>query len=152
MQSIQRKLRNSKGITIIEIIISIGIISLLIASITKLFSRCYIYYVKDVKGKNDYFGVSDVFMFIDNKINDIQKKSVEVSENKLFITNYDDEEYEIYFIGGDLEISYYKSGKYKATNVMLKNIKSFSILRAENVIFIKIITNQNKGYEKCIGT
>lgn len=152
MQSIQGELHNSKGITIIEIIISIGIISLLIASVTKLFSRCYIYYVKDVKEKSDYFGVSDSFMFIDNKISDAKKKSVQVSENKLFITDYDDEKYEIYFTSGDLDMSYYESGKYKATNVMLKDIKSFTVQRTGNVIFIKIITNQNKGYEKCIGT
>jgi len=138
-----------KGITLIELIISLSllviIISLLISSFNIL-SKTYTQVSTYAEGT---ISINEALMFISNKIeNNCYKVESDNGVLKLYEKNssYVDK---VKKSGETLQFIYQSSYNEFTTNTLLYDIQSFTLTKINNVIFVKIIGKDGTVGEKC---
>ncbi|KAJ51495.1 prepilin-type N-terminal cleavage/methylation domain-containing protein [Clostridium tetanomorphum] len=140
-----------KGFTLIEVLMSISIIS--IVSLI-LFKNLVVYltlYNKESNIAMEEFYVNEALIFIEQQINEANSVQVlgDANNNELKI-NYEDKSNYIKIKNGKLVIAYFKSDSGYINNIMLE-LEDFLVEKSGNLVFVKIITKHGKEYERCFG-
>ena len=147
-------LKISKGITLIELIVAIGLSGIIIAMILPIFLRFNFLYNKLILNNRSYTYANEAMLFIENEINQNTLNSY-INNNKITIEKLDGTRKEIYFIKkeknlGNIVVTYYNSASSSATNNILRNISDFKFTIKENLIYLNIITIDGKSFERCL--
>ncbi|WP_027624691.1 prepilin-type N-terminal cleavage/methylation domain-containing protein [Clostridium lundense] len=141
-----------KGFSLIEILISISIISIIsLAGIRSLIIYLNLYR-KESNHIMEEFYVDQAFIFIEQQLDaaesiDIFKNNKDVNEIK--VNNKDKSNY-IKLKNGKLVISYNKSNS-KYSNTIMYDVKSFLVEGVCNTVYVKIKTKYGREYERCFG-
>lgn len=154
------KIQSKKcGISILEVLIAMSVISILMLTILSISTRCYSLFSECIRNNEENYNVYEAYAFIDNKLN--KSNNTVIYENKITINitqNYINEESlvnknTIEFNAGSKEliIKYFQDDEYKSTNVILRNVNGFNIVQKNLVVYITIITNDGRKYERCLG-
>lgn len=147
-----------KGFTLIEIVVTIGIISMLICLELSIISSFILSYKTNVKRDKENFYIRDGLSFIEYKAannesisilnnNQIQIKKVEYLANRAIKYIY-----EIYLSNkGEIMIGYNEDGIDHGKNVITGSVKEFKIEVYGQILYIHIVSNGGTVFEKCIG-
>lgn len=155
MQIFQGKLlKISRGITLVELIVAIGLNSIIIAMILPAFLKFNFLYNKLIINSTNYSSANEAILFIEDEINQNTLNTL-VKNNKIIIEKLDGTKKEIYFTEkekdlGNIVVTYYKSTYSSATNNILRNISGFNFTIKENLLYISIITLDGKNFERCL--
>jgi len=155
MRFLQRKLlRSSKGITLIELIVSIGITTTIISMILPTFLKFNFLYNKLIISDRNYSYVIEAMLDIQNQIT-LNTLNVNINENKIVINKLDKTVKKIYFVPlvgnlGNVCVSTYKLEDGIHKDIMLADIRSFNVAVKGNLIYLKIITSDGKSFERCL--
>lgn len=155
MRILKRKLlKIAKGITLVELIIAIGLSSIIIAMILPTFLRFNSIYNKLIISNRSYSYANEAMLFIESEINQNTLNTF-VNNNKITIEKLDGTKKEIYFMrkdssSGNIVVSYYLTSSSSAKNNILTNISDFKFITKENLIYLNIITIDGKSFERCL--
>ena len=147
-------LKTTKGITLIELIVAIGLNSIIISMIIPIFLKFNFLYNKLIISSRSYSYANEAMLFIQNEINQ-NTLNVFVNNNKITIEKLDGIKKEIYFVSkeqnsGNIVLTYYNGAHVVATNNIVRNISDFKFIVKENIIYINIITIDGKSFERCL--
>jgi len=155
MSNFQRKLlKINKGITLIELIVAIGLCTIIISMILPIFLKFNFLYNKlIINTRNDSYA-NEAILFIKNEM-DKNTSNISVNSNKIIIGNIDGVRKEIYFSQrqtnlGNIVVTYYENVYSSSTNNILRNIKAFTFNKKGNLIYIKIVTLDGRSFERCL--
>ena len=149
--------RKSKGFTLLEIVIYMGL-SLIICLIGyKLVMQVKNIYLKSIEESLSLSSVEEAFITIDKFAREVEVIDISNTNNKLVINKgyYTDDSYEKRIIEeseGNLLIKYYDSKDkldYKGKSTLITNISNFNVISKGKLIFITL----KKGgvtYTKCL--
>lgn len=155
MRILQRKLlKTSKGITFIELIVSIGLNTIIIAMILPMFLKFNFLYNKLIINDRSYSYANEAILYIQNEV-EHNTLSTFVNNNKIIIQKLDGTKKEIYFTPreknlGNIVVTYYINAYSSATNIILRNISDFKFTIKENLIYLNIATIDGKSFERCL--
>ena len=155
MRILQRKLlKIRKGITLVELIIAIGLNSIIIAMILPMFLRFNFLYNKLIINSRSYSYANEAMLFIENEIKQNTLNTF-VNNNKITIEKLDGTKKEIYLTEkeknlGNIVVTYYNSTYSSATNNILRNVSDFKFTVKVNLLYINIITIDGKNFERCL--
>lgn len=147
-----------KGYTLIEVIISITILTL----VSSVGVSLLVNMLKDnntlVAWSRNSIYAADSFNFIEKEIMSSENKTIDLNSNRIRLSRYD-EDYsyiDVYGIGRDkkLRISYYKekNGYTSITrNIIMENILDYKFNQKGKLLFLEIKTFNGEKYYKCIG-
>lgn len=141
---------NKKGFTLIEIVISLAIITVLFLTINIVFINYYSTYNKILKTNSIDKEINTVYMLIDECVEISNQKSkkitIEILSDEHTIIYIEDEVIDVEFLYDELGCIYtYYNGIY--INV-LKNIKKIEINITGNLLKIKIIDWNEETYKR----
>lgn len=141
---------NKKGFTLIEIVISLAIITVLFLTINIVFINYYSTYNKILKTNSIDKEINTVYMLIDECVEISNQKSkkitIEILSDEHTIIYIEDEVIDVEFLYDELGCIYtYYNGIY--INV-LKNIKEIEINITGNLLKIKIIDWNEETYKR----
>lgn len=138
-----------KGFTIIELIISIGIISIIFISTGKNLILQLNSYKDTISSYKEELYIDQAFLFIEGKIKEGDNIRVLRTSNsdEIEITSRGRSDY-IRLNRDKIIISY---GSNSTINNIMIGVKGFVVTEVENTIYIKIILNDRKEYERCFG-
>lgn len=140
-----------KGNTLLELIVSVGIISFLISAEVTIYLINYAKYTKSIKFNKNFFYAEEAIAFLE----------YETKNSTLYITT-DSKKLSIYKTDGtvdvitldtaenSLNISYEKNGVSVANNKITSNIKCFEVKQIGAIIFLKLITMDGETYQRCL--
>ncbi len=155
MRFLQRKLlKTSKGIMLLDLIISMGMATIIISIVIPIFLRFNYLYNRTVVNDRNYFYAQEALLFIKGEISKSSLKC-EAENNKIKISKLDGTKQYIYFVNtgaglGDIVVNYYSNGSSSTVNNILRNVKEFKFMQKNNVIYIYIITSDGKKFERCL--
>ncbi|GAA0723832.1 hypothetical protein GCM10008905_16930 [Clostridium malenominatum] len=140
-----------KGFTLIELIISIGIVSIIFITVGKNLVLQLSNYKYSISNHKEELYIDQAFLFIEGKIKEGDNIKVLKTSNsdEIEITTRDRSDY-IKLYKDKIIISYGKSS-YATINNILIGVKGFVVTEVENTIYIKIILSDRKEYERCFG-
>lgn len=140
-----------KGFTLIELIISIGIVSIIFIAVGKNLVLQLSNYKDSISNHKEELYIEQAFLFIEGKIKEGDNIKVLKTSNsdEIEITTRDRSDY-IKLYKDKIIISYGKSS-YATINNILIGVKGFVVTEVENTIYIKIILSDRKEYERCFG-
>jgi len=155
MSNFQRKLlKINKGITLIELIVAIGLCTIIISMILPIFLKFNFLYNKlIINTRNDSYA-NEAILFIKNEM-DKNTSNIFVNNNKIIIGKIDGQRKEIYFAQrqtnpGNIVVTYYENSLSSSTNNILRNITAFTFNKKGNLIYIKIVTLDGRSFERCL--
>lgn len=131
-----------KGFTILELIVTLGIVSIILVVETKSLFRCNNIYKNSQKELIYELNIDEAFIFMNSKINSYSY--VEINNNEIIISKNIYEKEIIKKYEDKLIISYCKY--FNKYNTIVNEIKEFNVYKMKNVIFVKIIGCNNKTY------
>lgn len=141
-----------RGFTLIEILISMALLSLLLASEFKIMEKYLIIYNQESKQSRMEFYSDEAIEFIDEQINEC--KSISCDNNKIKF-NYGDPLNNNWIklnpVAGYLAI-YYDNEFSSTNNVILRGVSDFRVDTVNKVIYINIILSNNHEVKRCIST
>ncbi|OFI07579.1 hypothetical protein CLOACE_01830 [Clostridium acetireducens DSM 10703] len=139
-----------KGITIIELLITIGISSMLLIMIMLIFSKTINNYSINMNYRKENFYINEAFIFIESKIEFYQ--DVEIVNNKIKLIKKDNETSDWIRMtkNGNIIISYDRCSSINSNNIV-KNIEEFKVSKKENIMYISIKSKKGILYERCFG-
>lgn len=147
-----------KGLTLIELVVAISVVSIIILVEIKLFSQHVQVYKSFIRNNREEVYSREALRFIETEVYDLSNKVIRVYNDKIiFEKNGGDKntikvnyKYNGYY---RVVISYYKvvSGK-TTTNTIIEDIKTFNIQSKKNLIYISIYTINGEKYERCLGS
>lgn len=140
-----------KGFTLLELIVSIGIASILVSILISMFLKYNYIYSINTKEYREYFYCSEALMFIEHEVNN--SKYVKISNNIIEL-NYADgitKKYIQLNTKGSIVIIHTENNTTKTVNNILNNIRDFSVIQKRNTIYVCITDNSGERYERCFG-
>ena len=155
MRNLQRKLLiTNKGISLVELIVAIGLCSIIIAMIIPTFLRFNFLYNKLIINSRSYSYANEAMLFIEDQIHDNTLNTF-VNNNRITIQKLDGTKKEIYFAEkekglGNIVVTYYKSSYNSATNNILRNVNDFKFTIKGNLIYLSLTTIDGKVFERCL--
>lgn len=147
-----------KGFTLIELVVTIAIVSMLICLELTIFSTFILSYKRNIKGDRENFYIRDGLSFIECKAannenisilnnNKMQIKKVEFISNRAIRYTYG-----VYLnTRGEIIVNYNEDGIDLGTNVITDSVKVFKIEIYNKILYIHIVSNGGAVFEKCIG-
>lgn len=155
----KRNIIKKRGISLIEVLIAIGVISTLFCMILNITAKCNSIFFQCIKNNKENYYVYEAFNFISNRLDSSNNIDIEnniisinlthnsINEESLVnknIIKFDSNQKE-------LIVLYYKDNDYKKTNVILKNASNFEVLQKDSVVYITIYTKDGRKFERCLG-
>ena len=140
-----------RGFTIIEVLISLSILSMLLLSEFKVMERYLTMYNKENKQSRSEFYSNEAIEFIDEQIGEC--RSINCDSNKIKF-NYGDPLTNNWIKinpSGYLAI-YYGGESSSSNNVILRGVSDFKVKAVNKVIYITIVLNNNYEVKRCIST
>lgn len=146
------RLSIKKGSIIIEYLCAAAILTIIFLTASYMLSKC----LNESRETNDSvkedFYIKEAVIFIENEI--LLSKSCSIDENKNIISiTQNNGDIEKIKLNSDLSlvISYYNfAGKFKATNVIAKNIVDFKLTKSSTYYVIYIKGKYKGEIKKCI--
>ncbi|MCY6370331.1 type II secretion system protein [Clostridium ganghwense] len=146
-----------RGFTLIELVISLSIISILTLVMTNMVFREVKNY-KSVIREDRYENYSqEALRFIETEVKDVRNKAIRIENSKLIIekVNGDTNTIEKRSMSQNkckIIIDYFKyiNSTYKPVSIV-EDIKDFTIYKNKNIIYVTIKTNNGEIFERCIG-
>jgi prepilin-type N-terminal cleavage/methylation domain-containing protein len=140
-----------KGFTLLEIIVAIGMSSIIITILTSMILNYNLKFKKETLDMQNYFYIHEAFLFIEQEFN--KSKNIKTYDNKIELNYIDEFNKKIIQFNGKnkIEIIDVYKNNIKAVNIITSNIKSLSITQKENIIYIIMIDVNGVKYEKCFG-
>lgn len=139
-----------KGFTLIEILITISIVSVMsLLGIKNLVAYLNLY-KKESRHTLEEFYVNQAFIFIEEQFDEnqyIELFTNNQNKNEIKITSNDISNY-IKLKGNKLVIAYYESDSIYTNNIMY-DVKNFTVEAVNNIMYVKIMTKYGKEYERC---
>ncbi|WP_052246053.1 prepilin-type N-terminal cleavage/methylation domain-containing protein [Clostridium tyrobutyricum] len=151
MNFIKETLRGNakKGFTVIEILITISIISI----ITTVETKAILKYMKlnsmEISSSREKFYIDEAFMIIENQID--SAKYIEIKDNMIALNRYDNRGWDYIKNKNSTLVLSYGYTNYYTNNRILKHISDFKITQMENVCYMQIKTEKGNVYKKCFG-
>lgn len=141
-----------RGFTIIEVLISLAILSMLLLSEFKVMERYLTLYNEESKQSRIEFYSNEAVEFIDQQINEC--RTISCYSNKIKF-NYGDPLTNNWIklnpLAGYLAI-YYGGEFSSSNNVILREVRDFRVQAVNKVIYITIVLNNNYEVKRCIST
>ncbi|MDF2883931.1 MAG: hypothetical protein K0R54_4496 [Clostridiaceae bacterium] len=141
-----------RGFTIIEILISMALLSMLLIAEFKVMEKYLVLYNEESKQSRSEFYSDEAVEFIDEQIT--QCKTISCDNNKIKF-NYGDPLNNNWIklnpVAGYLAI-YYDSEFSSINNVILRGVSDFRVQTVNKVIYITIILSNNREVKRCIST
>jgi hypothetical protein len=151
--------RKSKGFTLLEIVIYMGLSSMILLIGYKLVMEVEKIYIQSVEESLSLNSVEEAFITLDNFARGYNIDNISNSDNKLIFSarNYTDipsEKYVFEESGSNLLMIYYNpinkdEESYRMKRLLIKDIKNFKVITKGKLIFITFV----KGgitYTKCL--
>lgn len=150
-----------KGFTLIELVVTIGIVSMLICLELTIFSSFLLSYKRNIKNDRESFYIRDGLSFIECKA--ANNEGILISNNQMQIikTEYSKDNdkskdikytYAIYLnIKGEIMISYNEKNTPLGVNVITSGVKTFNVDINKQILYIHIVSNRGAVFDKCIG-
>ncbi len=145
-------MKSNKGLTLLELISTIGISSLLMIMMVTFFNVWSVNFKKDINYSNEVTSIYEALMYIDYHVN-YKGEGCFIRDNKLIIPSENGVSEDYIDINGNELRVYYKNKNTSSYTYqpLLYGTKKFEITQNENVIFIKITTENGVMAEKCVG-
>lgn len=143
-----------KGYTLLELIISIGLIAVITALEFNIMTQYYGSFKKNTqKGRSEVY-VNEAFLFIDKKLKDCSTVRIEDEALEIYSIEYKNHKetammYKFYISNGIIKIKYYEEGIQKGENNLLKNVESFVLHKANKLLYITIRDKNGEVYKRC---
>lgn len=148
------KLNTNKGFLLLELIISAAISILLVTITIKLLFYIFTNY-------NEYLSTNRVESYslssldiVDELISSAEPNSINVNNNVISYIYQNNKREIVKKISSDgtseLVINYYSNGLYTNKNIIQKKINGFSVVKKGGVIYVSIINEKKRGFNKCI--
>lgn len=154
MSNIQgRLLKNSKGVTILEMLISLSIASIICSMVLPVFFYIGRFYNRSTNIEKSWFSACQGMLYIDSCLQE-DVTDVQLDNNKLKILFSDGSNKEIYFVkSGSIGTILVCSENYKGkfVNNVVKNISDFKAEVNRNLVYITIQTSDGRKYIRCFG-
>lgn len=140
-----------KGYTLIEIVLALGLCSLVAVSMISLLLRYNSNYNLQVKKTENHFYAEEALSYIENILKNC--KNVSVINNHIEISYENTNINKVIGLNdsGDIFITHLEYGVNSSTNNILNNISSFNVFLKENTIYLSITMSYGERYERCIG-
>lgn len=140
-----------KGVTLIELIISIGMASLLLSFLVLQLLNYNSIGVKEAKDNRDYFYCMEALMFIEYETD--KAKSVSINDDVIELKYVDQNINKIIRLntGGKIVITHKEGNEIKASNNIITDIAGFQAFQKGNTVYISITRKNGDKYERCIG-
>jgi prepilin-type N-terminal cleavage/methylation domain-containing protein len=148
-EHIKDKKNRNKGFTLIEIMISMALISIIVYSQIIIISRYMKIHRIEVSESRESFYVDEAFMIIEYEIN--TAKYVEIKDNKIILKRYEGTSYDYIRTDKDSDIIISYGALYSSSsNNILKSVKSFKVEENDNTAYILIETQKGNLYKRCL--
>ena len=145
-----------KGYGLIEVLVTLFIISILMVIEVDLVTKESIRYKRNIALDREECYCNGALHFVENEINDIKNKGVIIEDNNIVLKKENGDNYTIK--------SEENNGKYKLVilydqvihsninkNIIVEDLKSVKIKRNKNVVYIYLESLQGKKFYRCIG-
>jgi prepilin-type N-terminal cleavage/methylation domain-containing protein len=142
------------GFTLIEVITAASIALIIALSCIVIYGKATVNYQNGIVESRDESSVMQAFLFIQNELEG-RVKNVELVENKLLISLTDNVNTELILFKstenglGNIQIQYIQLGHYLSTNNIITNVKSLTIEKEDNLVYISIVDKGGLGFERC---
>ena len=142
-----------KGFTLIELILSLGILSIIIVLSLNFLIRDVSYYKRVVSSSKNHFYINEAIFFIENEIK-YNNESIDVLNNTIIIFKKENknrkrilqQNNKIVLITEKLYgETYYAEGN----NNIIKKISKFLVEKYKNTIYILIKSEDGEEYKRC---
>lgn len=145
-----------KGYGLIEVLVTLFIISVLMLIEVNLVAKESIRYKRNISLDREECYCNNALNFIENEINDIRNRNLSITDNNIVLKKKNGDEYIIKSeeYGGKykIRIFYYRAiGGKDNNNTIVENLKNVNVKKNKNVMYIYIETLQGKKFYKCIG-
>lgn len=145
-----------KGISLIEIVITMGLIGILLAAQVAILSKIYLQYNKHLNYSIENMYVNEAFRILENEIYK-EWRDIDVSNDCITIKLNNGDKSKIHFVKtkknnskGNLVITYYLNNNVKTSNYLTKNIKDFKAYCKGNILYLTIYGDDEREYNKCL--
>lgn len=146
---------NKKGYSLIEVVLALGIFSIIVSSVVQLFISTTVEFKDELNAVKDNFYLNEVFRFIEVELT-CETKDVEAVDNILIVKKFDyinpDQQpiNHIKLEGGNLIIKYYKYGGVSGRNIIIRNIEEFKVSKRDKYIYIALKAKEGILVERCL--
>ena len=145
-----------KGHGLIEVLVTLLIISILMLIEVNLLTKESIRYKRNICLDREECYCNSALHFVENEINDIQNRSITITDNNIILKKQNGDKYTIqpqnYNGKYKLIILYDKViGGNNNKNTIVENLKSVKMKKNKNVVYIYIESLQGKKFYKCVG-
>lgn len=146
-----------KGCTLIELVITISIISTLFIFETDILTRVTKNYKKIIIEDRQESYCREALRFIEMEIHDIGNKNIKIEKDTLILKKSNGNKNRIKLMrksnGKSKIIIIYDNNKTnrQTEDTIVENIKDFKIIEDRNLIFISIKSREGRKYERCFG-
>lgn len=144
-------MRKTKGVTLMELIATLSIVSIVISLVITTYGVWMKNYKDDIEYSRGITEINESLMYIDYHVNYNGKGCFE-KDDKVIIPSSDGttEDY-IGLVGNELRVYYKNKTSGYTYQPLLYGVKEFSIIENGKVLFIKIINEDGVKGEKSVG-
>jgi prepilin-type N-terminal cleavage/methylation domain-containing protein len=153
----------TKGFTLLELVVAIGISFILLSAVTVQINHSSDKFKKDIIDTSQHFYINETFRFLEAQLNDSVKK-IQTDNNVLTLIKYKRQEsgdkvvfyseldftnvdlYKIKLNGSQLELQY---GSSNIPVALLLDVEDFKLCKTSNKIFISIKMIGGDYIERC---
>lgn len=145
-------MKSNKGLTLLELISTIGISSLLMIMMITCFNVWNVNCKKDINYSNEVTSIYEALQYIDYHVN-YKGEGCFIRDNKLVIPSENGVSEDYIYINGDELRVYYKDKNTSSytSQPLLYGTKKLEITQNGSVVFVKITMENDVMAEKCIG-
>lgn len=139
-----------KGFTIIEILMTITIISIFVTVQTTAILKYMKLNKNEIKSSRDRFYIDEAFAIIREQID--SAKYIKIENNMIALKRYDNKGWDYIKKNKNSSIVLVYGYTYNQTsNNVLKNVAEFNVVERKNICYISIKTKKGSIYKRCFG-
>jgi hypothetical protein len=140
-----------KGVTLVELIISIGAATLLLSILVIELLNYNSLRISQVKSNRDYFYCMEALMFIEHEID--TAKSAAVNNNIIELYYLDETIKKTIRLNfeGKIILVHIENDKIKTSNNIVTGIEEFEAVQRGSTVYLSVRRRDGERYEKCLG-
>lgn len=137
-----------KGFTLIELIISLSLMLIVASAELTTMEKYMNIYKKTYSLNKEFIYVNEALFFIENEIDESQY--VRIEDNRIILGRKNISREDCIELNNNKNIVI-RYGNSNNNNNVVKGVKDFFIEKYGNVIYITIVGEKGKRYERCFG-
>ncbi len=140
-----------KGVTLVELIISIGAATLLLSVLVIELLNYNSLRISQGKSNRDYFYCMEALMFIEHEID--TAKSAAVNNNIIELYYLDETIKKTIRLNfeGKIILVHIENDKIKTSNNIVTGIEEFEAVQRGSTVYLSVRRRAGERYEKCVG-